>query len=119
MYPTIRFCVIVELLDVQSGQLLQLDVTDAGFDMVADVVGVVLHGAGADVRLGVGFEPQPHPFGHRVVSVEVDGRPTVFLDCLSQSVTHLGLAFAEDAFHDPLAGSVVCADGVPTFPSTV
>lgn len=71
------------------------------------------------MRFGVGFIPQPHPFAHRVVTFEVDGRATVFMDGFLRSLSCLGLGFFEHTFYDAFAGVRIVAFRVAAFPSSI
>ena len=113
------FGTVVELLDLDGCELLQLHFSDAGFDVIANVAFIVVCRGGTQMGLGVGFIPKPHPFAHRVVAFEVDGRPPVFMDSLLQSFACLGLGLAEHTFHDAFAGVRIVAFRVAAFPSSI
>ncbi len=55
---------VVELLNVQSGQLFEFDFTDSGDDVFFDVVAVILGGTLADGGFGVVFKPESYPLSN-------------------------------------------------------
>ena len=53
LHPARHFQLVVEPLDIERGQLVQLDITDAGDDVFLDVVVVVVRRLLPDGGLGV------------------------------------------------------------------
>ena len=111
--------VVVELLDLDGGQLFQRRVAQLGNDVVVNVVEVVVLGFLPKARLGVDLIPQLDP---RAQCVGL-GSAHVQLFSLRNGLLELflgfGLVFGEDAFVDGLAGGRIIACGVASLPAAV
>lgn len=55
--PTLGFCIVVHPLNLERGQLPQLDGSDGRDDMVFNHVIVIVGGAGANIGFAVSFKP--------------------------------------------------------------
>ena len=53
--------VVVKPLDLNGGQLVQRNISNSGYDVVLDVVGVVRLCVGADARFSIDLVPRFHP----------------------------------------------------------
>ena len=111
--------VVVELLDLDGGQLFQRCVAQFGDDVVVDVVEVVVLGFLPQAWLGVDLIPQLDPRAQRVGF----GAAHVQLFSLRNGLLELflgfGLGFGEDALVDGLAGGGIAACGVAALPVAV
>ena len=111
--------VVVELLDLDGGQLFQRRVAQLGNDVVVNVVEVVVLGFLPKARLGVDLIPQLDP---RAQCVGL-GSAHVQLFSLRNGLLELflgfGLGFGEDALVDGLAGGGIAAGGVATLPAAI
>ena len=113
------FQLVVELLDLDRGQFLQLDITDAGDNVLFNVVVVVVRRLLSDGRFGVSLEPQPHPLGHRVFATSDYVYLPVFLNGPIQFFLALFLRFGQDIFVDGLACHRVSACRIPSLPAAI
>lgn len=111
-HPALPPGVVVELLEVQGGELVQLDVADAGHHMVLDVALVVRGGGVFDGGFAVVFVPEPAPLGHGVLPGLGHVYLLVFLHGPLQLVLDLALGLAQDAFVDGLSVGGIPARGV-------
>ena len=66
LHPAVFLEVVVELLDLDGGQLVQLDVAQLGNDVLVDVVQVIIFGFLSEPRFGVDLIPQFDPSLDRV-----------------------------------------------------
>ena len=71
LYPPILLEIVVELLDLDRGELVQLDVPQFGDDVVIDVVQIVVLGVLPKPGLGIDLVPHLHPAFHRVGAAAV------------------------------------------------
>lgn len=110
---------VIGLLDLQGGKLVQLDVTDAGDDVLLDVVVVIVRRLLPDGGLGVGLEPQPHPLSHRVFATADNVHLSVFLDGLRQLLLTFFLGFRQHVFVDGLTRYRVAARRVAALPAAI
>jgi len=63
--PALGLGFVVELLDIQCGELAEFDFADVGHDVLVDVVLVIGGGGLADRGLGIVFEPGFGPLAYR------------------------------------------------------
>ncbi len=61
LYPARLLGLVVELLEVEGGELVQFDAADVGDHMVLDVAAVVFGGGVLHGGLAVVFIPEPAP----------------------------------------------------------
>lgn len=104
-YPARLPGMIVELLEVQGGELVQFDGANAGDDMVLDQAAVIFGGGVFDGGLTVDLMPEPAPVGHGILPglghhvdllIFLHGGLELFLD--------LGPGLAQHIFVDGLTG---------------
>ena len=111
--------VVVELLDLDGGQLFQRCVAQFGDDVVVDVVEVVVLGFLPQARLGVDLVPQLDPRAQRVGLGAAHVQLFSLRDGLLELFLGFRLGFSEDAFVDGLAGGGIIACGVASLPAAV
>ena len=111
--------VVVELLDLDGGQLFQRRTAQFRDNVVVDVVEVVVLGFLSQARLGVDLIPQLDPRAQRVGF----GAAHVQLFSLRNGLLELflgfRLGFSEDALVDRLAGGGIAACGVAALPAAI
>ena len=110
---------IVELLEIQCGELTEFDFADVGHDVLIDVV-LVIGGSGfSDRGLGVVLEPSFRPLTHCILV----GFVCIHFSGLRQGCRQLFfaflLSFRQHIFVDGFAGFRVVARCVSAFPATV
>ena len=110
---------VIELLDLDRGELVQPDITDPGDDVLFDVVIVVVRRLLPDGGLGIGLEPQPHPFGYRVFATTDYVYLSIFLNGLGQLFLAFLLGFRQHVFVDGLARCRVAARCVAALPAAI
>ena len=116
--PAFGLGLVVEFLNVQSGQLIQLDFAYAGDDVFVDVVLVVGGGGFPDGRFGVVLEPSLSPLPH----CELAGLMRVHFPGLFQRrqlFLAFFLRFRQHVFVDGFAGFRVVACGITALPSAI
>ena len=118
-YPPVGLDMVVHLLDVSGRQLLQLDMADAGDDVVLNVVGIAGRCRFPDLRLGVGFKPDPHPLLHRVGLRFSEVDPLSCFLRFSQLVLDLRLRPAQHILENLFSGLRVPARCESTLPASV
>lgn len=111
--------VVVELLDLDGGQLFQRCVAQFGDDVVVDVVEVVVLGFLPQARLGVDLVPQLDPRAQRVGLGAAHVQLFSLRDGLLELFLGFRLGFSEDAFVDGLAGGGIIACGVASLPAAI
>ena len=94
LYSAAFFRLVVELLNIQSGELFQFDLTDVRRDVMLNVAAVVFHCAVLDGRFAVVLMPEPTPFLYRVLPCLGHINFPVFLNGLGQLLLALFLRFA-------------------------
>ena len=109
----------VELLQLQGGQLTQLDFADIWLDVVVDVASVGLVGRRPHFDFGVVLEPDVHPLPDSVLCRLEGVYLCIFLDGLFKLCFYLRLSLAQDVFVDRFASLQVPSGGVAALPSTV
>ena len=111
--------VVVELLNLDGGQLFQRRTAQFRDNVVVDVVEVVVLGFLSQARLGVDLIPQLDPRAQRVGF----GAAHVQLFSLRNGLLELflgfGLGFSEDAFVNRFAGGRIIACGVASLPAAI
>lgn len=117
--PPGGFQLIVELLDLQGGELVQLDTADAGNDVLLDIIVVVICRLLSDGGFGVGLEPQPHPLSHRVFAAANNVHLPVFLNGTLQFFLAFFLRLGQHIFVDGLACYRVAARCVTALPAAI
>lgn len=113
------FQLVVELLDLDCSQFLQLDITDAGDNMLLDVIVVIVRRLLPDGRFGVGLKPQPHPLSHRVFATSDYVYLPVFLNGPIQFFLALFLRFGQDIFVNSLTCHRVATRCVAALPAAI
>ena len=117
--PPGSFQLVVELLDLDRGELVQPDGADAGDDVLLDVVAVVVRSLLPDGGFRVGFKPQPHPLSHRVFAAADDVHLSVFFNGPLQLFLTLFLGFRQHIFVDGFACYRVAASCVAALPAAI
>ena len=110
---------LVELLQIQRGELVQREITDVGLDVVVDVPPVGLMGGGADLDFGVVLKPDVQPLSHGILAGPDQVQAGGLLDGPLQLFLCLSLGFGQDIFVDGFAGFRVMAGGIPALPPSV
>ena len=117
--PTFGLGLVVKLLDLQRGQLVQLDFSDVRDNVLVDVVLVVGGGGLPDGRPGVILEPGLSPLTHR----ELAGLMRVHFPGLFQRRCQLFFAFflrfSQHVFTDGLAGFRIAARCIAALPAAI
>ena len=67
LHPPVLLEIVVELLDLDRGKLVQLDVPQLGDDVVIDVIQIVVFGVLPKPGLGVDLVPHRHPAFYRML----------------------------------------------------
>ena len=111
--------IVVKPLDLNGGQLVQGNISNSGYDMVLDVIGVVGFGVGPDAGLGVDLVSCPYPQCHCVGSRFGYIQPLAFADRGFEFFLDLGLRFAQHVLDDPFSALRVIARRVPALPATI
>ena len=111
--------VVVELLDLDGGQLFQRCVAQLGNDVVVNVVEVVVLGFLPQARLGVDLIPQLDPRAQRVGFGSAHVQLFSLRNGLLELFLGFRLGFSEDAFVNRFAGGRIIARGVASLPAAV
>ena len=96
--------VLVELLNLPTGELVQLDGSDPWDGILLNSSFVVPCGRWPDAGFGVQFEPQPQPLCHGVLSGAGHVQLLALRDGHRQFGLDLRLGLAQHILDDPLAG---------------
>ena len=110
LHPAILLEVVVEFLNLDSSQLIQLDVAQLGDDVVVDVVQIVVLRLFPEPWLCVDLIPQLDPSLDRVGSCSGNIQLLAVCDCLLQLFLDLALGLAKDVLVDTITLSKECAE---------
>ena len=80
LHSSILLQVVVELLDPDSGQLIQFDVTQLGDDVVLDVVQVIVFRFLSKPWFSIYLIPHLHPAFHRMGTASIHVQPLTVRD---------------------------------------
>ena len=95
LYPPVLLEIVVELLDLDRGELVQLDVPQLGDDVVVDVVQIIVLGVLPKPGLGVDLVPHLHPAFYRMGAAAVHVQPLTVCDGLFQLLLDLRLGLPQ------------------------
>ena len=110
---------LVELLQVVSGQLGELDAADTWNGVLLDHQAVAICRGDTDIWLGIDVVPAPQPRGHGVFVGAADVDALCGLHSSGQLCLALRLRLAENVFDDTLTSLRVVACGVAALPATI
>ena len=104
LHPAILLEVVVKFLDLDGSQLIQLDVTQLGDDVLVDVVQVVVLGFLPEPRLSIDLVPHFYPAFYCVGPAAVHIQPLAVRDGLFQLFFDLRLGLAQHVLELLLSG---------------
>ena len=119
LHPPVLLEIVVELLDLDRGELVQLDVPQLGDDVVIDVIQIVVLGVLPKPGLGIDLVPHRHPAFHRVGAATVHIQSLTVRDGLFQFLLDLRLSLSQDILNFLLPGRRVIGGRVESLPSTI
>lgn len=119
LYPPVLLEIVVELLDLDRGELVQLDVPQFGDDVVVDVVQIIVLGVLPEPGLGVDLVPHLHPAFYRVGTATVHVQPLTVRDGLFQLLLDLRLGLPQYILDFLLPGRRVIGGRVESLLSTI
>ena len=102
-----------------GGQLLQLDVPNAGDRIGLDDQFIPVGRGGADIGLGIELVPGAQPRGYRVFFAAAHIQALTFLQGFFQLFLDFGLCLTQHILDNPLAGLGVVPGGVPALPAAI
>ena len=117
--PALGLGLVVELLEIQCGELAEFDFADVGHDVLVDVVLVVGGGGLPDRGLSVVLEPGFHPLAYRKLARFAGIDFSRQLQCRRQFFFAFFLGFCQDVFVDGFACFRVVACCVAALPAAV
>ena len=111
--------IVVEFLDLDRGELVQLDVPQFGDDVVVDVVQIVVLGVFPKPGLGIDLVLHQHPTLYRVGAAAVHVQPLAVRDGLFQLLLDLRLSLSQDILDLLLPGRRVIGGRVESLPPAI
>ncbi|CAN3997325.1 anaerobic ribonucleoside-triphosphate reductase activating protein, partial [Dysosmobacter welbionis] len=119
LYPPVLLEIVVEPLDLDRGELVQLDVPQLGDDVVIDVVQIIVLGVFPEPGLGVDLVPHLHPAFYRVGAAAIHVQPLTVCDGLFQLLLDLRLGLPQDILDLLLPGRRVIGGRVEPLPPAI
>ena len=119
LHPPILLKIVVELLDLDRGKLVQLDISQFGDDVVIDVVQIIVFGVLPKPGLGVDLVPHQHPTLYRMGATAVHVQPLTVCDDLFQLLFDLRLGLSQNILNFLLPGRRVIGGRVEPLPPAI